>query len=81
MSDYTFTVCTNNVDDATTNIAPVSEQRFDLEHPSNNIAHVTLADSVDVAYITMGGKTYYLDDTTGEGIADCFDNPHSSGSR
>ncbi len=32
---------------------------------------ITLADGVDYAYVTMNGKTYYLDDTTGEGICEC----------
>jgi len=32
---------------------------------------ITLADGVDYAYVTMNGKTYYLDDTTDEGICEC----------
>jgi len=26
-------------------------------------------------YIEMNGKTFYIDDSTGEGIAECFDSP------
>ena len=32
---------------------------------------ITLADGVDYAYVTMNGKTYYLDDSTDEGICEC----------
>jgi len=41
-------------------------------HP---VAKQTLADGVVVCYVEMAGKTYYLDDSTGEGIAECFTEP------
>ena len=31
-----------------------------------------LPDGVEAVYVTMGEKTYYIDDSTGEGIAECF---------
>jgi hypothetical protein len=31
-----------------------------------------LPDGVEAVYVRMGSKTYYLDDSTGEGIAECF---------
>lgn len=34
---------------------------------------ITLPEGVQVAYIEMNGKTFYLDDSTNEGIAECLD--------
>ena len=39
---------------------------------------IKLPEGVKVAYVEMNGKTYYLDDSTDEGIAECFDNEATS---
>jgi len=39
---------------------------------------ITLPEGVQVAYIEMNGKTYYLDDSTNEGIAECLDSEEKS---
>ena len=60
-------------DELTMPTEPVVKQTYrQRSKPGHaHIVEITLADGVDVAYVTMNGKTYYLDDTTDEGIAEC----------
>ena len=65
----------DHADEFTMPAEPVVEQTY--RQPSKpghaHIVEITLADGVDVAYVTMNCKTYYLDDTTDEGICECND--------
>tara|TARA_R100000808_G_scaffold3804_1_gene13058 strand:- start:2631 stop:2840 length:210 start_codon:yes stop_codon:yes gene_type:complete len=46
---------------------PVRVESAMQSHP---LVKLTLADEITAAYIEMNGRTYYIDDSTGEAIMD-----------
>ena len=44
--------------------------RIESAMQSHPLVKLTLADEITAAYIEMNGRTYYIDDSTGEAIMD-----------
>ena len=51
---------------------PRNGVEVEVEPREGQTVELILPDGVAAAYVTMGEKTYYIDDSTGEGIAECF---------